>query len=124
MKGLLILVDFFGDASSNNPFTQYLTRNHFTGWSRNPCLLNFNLFCLGQANIPKEFDYIMSEGRSSPNLIGNISKPDPIKCLPACKIQNNPNQMTYAPYPQKENFFYQVCRQFRWISIPWVLCPK
>ena len=53
----------------------------------------------------------MPEGLESPNPIGNISKPDPIRCLPACKIQNNPNQMTYAPYPQEENFFYQGCRQ-------------
>ena len=43
----------------------------------------------------------------SPDKIGNISKPAPIKCLQACKIQENANQMSFAVYPQKRNFFYQ-----------------
>ena len=40
-------------------------------------------------------------------MIGNITKPDVIDCLPACQVQDNFNQMTYAPYPQEQNFFYQ-----------------
>ena len=43
----------------------------------------------------------------SPDKIGNISKPAPIKCLQACKIQENANQMSFVVYPQKRNFFYQ-----------------
>ena len=49
----------------------------------------------------------MPEALESPEMIGNISKPKPIKCIPACKVQENNNQMSFAPYPQRENFFYQ-----------------
>ena len=40
-------------------------------------------------------------------MIGNISKPHSIKCLPSCNVQDNTNQMSFAPYPQRRNFFYQ-----------------
>ena len=43
----------------------------------------------------------------NPNFIGNISKPDPIHCMPGCTVQENNNQMSFAPYPQLGNFFYQ-----------------
>ena len=57
--------------------------------------------------IAKENDTIMPEAEDSPNKIGNISKPAHIGCMPACEVQNNKNQMSYAPYPQLRNFFYQ-----------------
>ena len=40
-------------------------------------------------------------------MIGNISKPDSIDCMPGCTVQENRNQMSFAPYPQRGNFFYQ-----------------
>ena len=50
---------------------------------------------------------VVPEAQISPNMIGNISKPDFIICKPACTVQNNNNQMSFAPYPQQGNFFYQ-----------------
>jgi hypothetical protein len=58
--------------------------------------------------IAEENDVIMQEAIDSPNKIGNISKPENIICRPACKVQENKNQMSYAPYPQRRNFFYQT----------------
>ena len=49
----------------------------------------------------------MTEAIQSPNIIGNISKPNSIYCMPACTVQENNDQMSYAPYPQRRNFFYQ-----------------
>ena len=62
---------------------------------------------MGKQNISDENNVVMSEALESPDMIGNISKPDPIKCIPACAVQENNNQMSFAPYPQRENFFYQ-----------------
>ena len=42
-----------------------------------------------------------------PEIITGISKPKPINCLPSCRFQDNYNQMSNAPYPQKQIFFYQ-----------------
>ena len=39
--------------------------------------------------------------------IGNISKPPQIPCLPACHVQDNWNQMTFAHFPQRDGFFHQ-----------------
>ena len=39
--------------------------------------------------------------------IGNITKPPSIRCLPDCKTQENNNEMSFAKYPQKSNFFFQ-----------------
>ena len=39
--------------------------------------------------------------------IGNVSKPTPNKCLPACNFQENDYQMSFALDPLKDNFFYQ-----------------
>ena len=58
--------------------------------------------------IAEENNIIMQEAKDSPNKIGNISKPADISCMPACEVQNNKNQMSYAPYPQRRNFFYQT----------------
>ena len=58
--------------------------------------------------ITEENDVIMPEAMDSPNKIGNISEPANITCRPACQVQDNKNQMSYAPYPQRRNFFYQT----------------
>ena len=58
--------------------------------------------------IAEENDVIMQEAMDSPNKIGNISEPANITCRPACEVQENKNQMSYAPYPQRRNFFYQA----------------
>ena len=72
------------------------------------------LFCankrakyMGMQNIFEENDTIMPEAKTNPNMIGNISKPDSTNCMPACFVQENNNQMSYAPYPEKQHFFYQ-----------------
>ena len=57
--------------------------------------------------IAKENDVFMQEAKDSPKKIGNISEPEYISCMPACEVQNNKNQMSFAPYPQRRNFFYQ-----------------
>ena len=57
--------------------------------------------------IAKENDIIMQEAKDSPNKIGNISKPTSINCMPACEVQDNDNQMSFAPYPQRKSFFYK-----------------
>ena len=57
--------------------------------------------------IAEENDIIMSEANDSPDKIGNVSKPEHIGCMPACEVQNYKNQMSFAPYPQHRNFFYQ-----------------
>ena len=49
----------------------------------------------------------ISEVTDNRTKIGNITRPKSIKCLPACRVQENNNQMSYAPYPQKRNFFHQ-----------------
>ena len=39
--------------------------------------------------------------------VGIIPKPTSIKCLPTCKVQDNDNKLSFASYPQEDNFFYQ-----------------
>ena len=41
------------------------------------------------------------------DIMENISKPASIQCLQNCKVQDNNNQLSFAPYPQKGTFFYQ-----------------
>ena len=79
-----------------------------------PICTGQKLFCaktwmktLGMKNEKNESFATVQEARENPNMIGNITKPDVIDCLPACQVQDNFNQMTYAPYPQEQNFFYQ-----------------
>ena len=60
---------------------------------KTPFLIQSKLFNLG-----------IDEGFT---LIGNISKPSSIRCRPACKVQDNKNQMTSVLYPQVGNFFYK-----------------
>jgi hypothetical protein len=54
-----------------------------------------------------ENNIIVQEAEDNPDKIGNISKPEYINCMPACEVQDNYNQMSFAPYPQHRNFFYQ-----------------
>ena len=62
---------------------------------------------MGMKMVATENNVIIPEAMKNPNFIGNISKPDPIHCMPACAVQENNNQMSFAPYPQLGNFFYQ-----------------
>ena len=62
---------------------------------------------LGMEFIATENDIIVPEAMKSPNKIGNISKPKALKCMPACKVQENNNQVSIAAYPQQEIFFHQ-----------------
>ena len=59
----------------------------------------------------KESDIIVPETLESPFMMGNVTnniiKPDPIKCVASCKFQENDSQMSFVPYPQIGNFFYQ-----------------
>ena len=50
---------------------------------------------------------VMPEALESPEMIGNISKPEGIKCMNSCKVQENNNQMSFAVYPQYTIFFHQ-----------------
>ena len=68
---------------------------------------NTRMKSIGQGKMSKENDLVMPEALETPDMIGNISKPDPVKCIPACDVQENNNQMSFAPYPQLGNFFYQ-----------------
>ena len=68
---------------------------------------NTRLKSLGSDDVDKENDFIMPEALENPNTIGNILKPPPRKCLAACRIESNSIEMSFAPYPQQEVFFYQ-----------------
>ena len=64
-----------------------------------------------QSSNSKENHTIVPEAMESPDIMGNetnnITKPDPIKCVASCKLQENDSQMSFVPYPQIGNFFYQ-----------------
>ena len=62
---------------------------------------------MGMESITIENDIIVKEALESPDKIGNIVKPKAIKCMPACNVQENHNQMSIAAYPQRDIFFYQ-----------------
>ena len=68
---------------------------------------NTRMKSLGVGQISEENNITAPEALENPTMIGNISKPDSITCIPDCKVQENTNQMSYAPYPQLGNFFYQ-----------------
>ena len=68
---------------------------------------NTRMKSLGMPMVSFANSVTVPEARQNPNMIGNISKPDSIKCRPACEVQENKNQMSFAPYPQRGNFFYQ-----------------
>ena len=37
----------------------------------------------------------------------NITKPGHIKCISSCKLQDDNTQVSFFPYPQQSNFFYE-----------------
>ena len=50
---------------------------------------------------------ITKDAKEKSDMVGNMLQPDPINCMPACKVQNNYNQLSYALYPLRKTFFYQ-----------------
>ena len=73
-----------------------------------------NLYCanarkksMGLQYVTMENDIVVHEAQENPDRIGNLSKPNAITCMPACKIQENPIQMSLASYPQYEIYFHQ-----------------
>ena len=59
------------------------------------------------SDIDEENSFIMPEALEDPNVIGDILKPPPMKCIAACRIEINNIEMSFARYPQKQVFFYQ-----------------
>ena len=57
--------------------------------------------------IAAEDNIFVPEALKNPDVIGNISKPRAIKCLPACRNQFNKFDMSHAKFPQFDIFFYQ-----------------
>ena len=68
---------------------------------------NSRMRSMGMRKSNSENNITMLEAQENPDKIGNISKPDPIDCMPACKVQHNNNQMSFALFPQHKKFFYQ-----------------
>ena len=64
------------------------------------------------SEIDEENNVIAPEALENPDLIGNIPKPKAMNCLTGCKEQTNAIDLSFAPYPQREVFFYQktFCR--------------
>ena len=59
-------------------------------------------------NLTEAFSIDMTEPLKILEKIGSVPKPSvSIDCLPACEVQENSNQMSFALYPQKDNFFHQ-----------------
>ena len=59
------------------------------------------------SEIDEENNFIMPEALESPDVIGDILKPPPMNCIAACRLETNDIDMSFAPYPQQEVFFYQ-----------------
>ena len=84
----------------------------FSGSLKVPACTGKELHCANQRiqNMGVEnptIDIVVPEALKNPNKIGNMTKPPSIKCMPECHIQENPNQISFAPFPQYDNFFYQ-----------------
>ena len=62
---------------------------------------------MGLENTNLGEDIVVPEALENPDKIGNVSKPPAIKCMPSCHVQNNPSQISFVPFPQHDNFFYQ-----------------
>ena len=58
-------------------------------------------------NMTDTRDYVLPKSLEIFHKIHPIPKPTSIKCLPACESQENTNQISFALYPQKDNFFHQ-----------------
>ena len=73
-----------------------------------------NLYCanarmksIGLRKMKKIDDIVVDEALENPNMIENITKPEPHNCLKGCFIQENKHKISSAPYPQRHVFFYQ-----------------
>ena len=96
------------------PRFAYYISNYYDYLTHIPVCFGGKLDCantraksMGMKMVESENNVTVAEAMKNPNFIGNISKPDLIYCMPACTAQENNNQMSYAPYPQLGNFFYQ-----------------
>ena len=59
-------------------------------------------------NLTEAFNIDMTEPSRIFEKQGSVPKPTAsIECLPACEVQENFNQMSFALYPQEDNFFHQ-----------------
>ena len=56
---------------------------------------------------PKQRPIILPEANESPTLIGNVTRPLSIECLPGCLVQENHKLISTSLYPQKANFVYK-----------------
>ena len=68
---------------------------------------NARIKSIGMDSVSIENDIVVPEAKTSPDKIGNISRPNAVKCMPACKVQDNNNQISIAAYPQQDIFFHQ-----------------
>ena len=60
-------------------------------------------------NLTEAFTIDMTEPLRIYEKQGSIPKPSvSFECLPACEVQENSNQMSFALYPQEDNFFHQA----------------
>ena len=96
------------------PRFAYYISNYYDYLTHIPVCFGEKLHCantraksMGMKMVATENNVTVPEAVKTPNFIGNISKPDPIHCMPGCTVQENINQMSFAPYPQLGNFFYQ-----------------
>ena len=59
-------------------------------------------------NLTEAFNINITEALRIFEKQGSVPKPSAsIECLPACEVQENSNQMSFALYPQEDNFIYQ-----------------
>jgi hypothetical protein len=68
---------------------------------------NMRIKAIGLEEVPEEYNITVPEALESPEKIGNVPKPKSITCLPGCTVQEYNKKMSYAPYPQKNIFFFQ-----------------
>ena len=60
-----------------------------------------------EEKMPKDSKIILPEAYESPTLIGNVTRPLSIECLPRCLVQENHKLISTSLYPQKVNFVYK-----------------
>ena len=65
------------------------------------------MFCAQELQKSKQLNGLNEGHFPNNDKIGNMSKPPDIKCYPSCSVQENSNQISFVPYPQKLTFFYQ-----------------
>ena len=61
-----------------------------------------------KVNLTEAFNIDVTEALTLFEKQGSVPKPSPsIECLPACEVQENSNQLSFALYPHEDNFFHQ-----------------